>query len=94
VADDGRVAEQSLDVPLAELGDGVRLEVRERSAERLALAQDRQPGQPGLEPLETKALVNAPLGRDRPAPLLIVVGEVERVAGFPAADEVSQRLPP
>ena len=68
------------DVPLAEPRDAFRVEVRERRAEVLALAEDRQPGQPGLEALEAQPLEQATLVGDGPSPFLVVVGDVQRVA--------------
>src|SRR5581483_2463475 len=72
-------------VALAEARDRLRLEVREPAAEALALAQDRQPREAGLEALEAEPLVEAALVRHRPAPLLVVVGDVQRVGRRPAA---------
>ena len=51
VTDDRGVAEQALDVTLAEARDGVGVEVRKRAPERLPFAEDRQPRQAGLEAL-------------------------------------------
>jgi hypothetical protein len=89
VPDDRGVAEQPLDVPLAEPRNAIRVEPLERRAERLALAQNRDPGEAGLEALEAEALVDTLLGRDRPTPLLVVVGVVERVGRVPAALQLS-----
>src|SRR6185295_5601434 len=80
VANDARVAEQAPDVVVAEPGDRVGLEARERGPERLALAQDRQPRQAGLERLERHPLEQAALVGDRAAPFLVVVALVEGVA--------------
>jgi hypothetical protein len=44
VADDRGVAEQPLDVPLAEPRDLGEVEAGERAPEAFPLAQDRQPG--------------------------------------------------
>src|SRR4051794_41036470 len=85
VADDARVVQQPLDVVVAEPRDRLGLEVRERGAKRLALAQDRQPGQAGLERLERHALEQAAFVGDRTAPLLVVIALVERVAVAEAA---------
>src|SRR5437870_342854 len=49
VTDDRSIRQQPLDVALIETGDPLKAKPRERSTERLALAQDREPGQPGLE---------------------------------------------
>ena len=85
VPHDARVAEQPLDATFGEARDRVGVEVRERAAEVLALAQDRQPREARLEPFEAEPLVEAALVRDRTAPLLVVVRDVERVARRPAA---------
>ena len=61
MADDPGVAEQPLDVALAEARDRLRVEAGERVPEVLPLAQDRQPGEPGLEALEAEPLVDAGL---------------------------------
>src|ERR1700739_3950274 len=52
VADDRGVGQQSRDVAITELGDDAEVEPGERAPERLALAQDREPRQSGLEALE------------------------------------------
>ena len=85
VPDDPGVGEQPLDVRLAELGDALGVEARERRAEVLALAQDRQPREPGLEALQAEALVQPALVHHRPAPLLVVVAVVRLVGALPAA---------
>jgi hypothetical protein len=87
VADDRRVREQPLDVALSEPGDAIRVEALEGGAKRLALAQDRQPGEPRLEAFEAEPLVQPALVANRSAPLLVVVGVVGRVGGLPAADD-------
>src|SRR5436190_3024806 len=66
MADDARVLEQALDVRLAEAGDGLGVEPCERGPEALALAEDRQPREAGLEALEAKPLEQAALVADRP----------------------------
>jgi hypothetical protein len=85
VADDPRVREQALDVSLSELRHPVGREPSEGRPERLALPQDRQPGEARLEPLEAQPLVEPLLVPDRATPLLVVVGEVPGVRGLPAA---------
>jgi len=85
VADDRGVGQETLDVALAESGDPVGLEALEGGAEALTLAQDRQPGEAGLEAFEAEPLVEAALVAYRPAPLLVVVGVVPLVGGDPAA---------
>ena len=52
MADDARIGQQPRDLGLAPCGDHVRIEALECGAKILALAQDREPGQPGLKPVE------------------------------------------
>jgi hypothetical protein len=94
VADNPRVTEEPLDVGLTEGRDSIDLEACERRPESLALAQDRQSGEPGLEALEAEPLVDAALVAHRPAPLLVVVGEVQGIRRRPAADQVSRQSRP
>ncbi len=75
--DDGRIREQTLDICRAELRHGLGVEVRERPAKRFALAEDRQPGKPRLEPLETELLEQAALVGDRASPLAVVIVAVD-----------------
>src|SRR5690606_27032783 len=63
----------------------LEVEAGERPAEGLALLQDRQPAQPRLEALEAELLEEAPVVAHRPAPLVVVVREVERVLARPPA---------
>src|SRR4051812_1351304 len=88
MADDRRVGEQPLDVALAERGHALRLEALEGRTEALALAQDREPAEPGLEPLEAQPFIEAALVPDGPSPLLVVVGDVERVRRRPTPREL------
>ena len=79
------------DVALVEPRHHLEVEARERPPEVLALAQDRQPRQPGLKALEAQLLEQADVVGDREAPLAVVVGPVVRRRGPPvrppAADE-------
>ena len=76
VAHDRGVGHQPLHVLLAERGHDLGVEARERGPEALALAQDRDPGQPGLERLQAQLLVQRAVIAHRPAPLGVVVGDV------------------
>src|SRR4029078_1905502 len=60
-------------VALAEAGDLVEVEAGEGAAERLALAQDREPGEPRLEPLERELLDQPYVVGDGQPPLVVVV---------------------
>ena len=90
MADDPGVAEEPLDVAVAEARDALGIEAAEATAERLALAQDRDPGEPRLEALEAQPLVEAALVAYRPPPLLVVVRDVRRVGRRPAADRLGR----
>ena len=86
VADDAGVAEEALDVGLAEARHHRRVEAGEGPAEPLALAQDGEPREARLEALEAELLVQADVVHDGPAPLVVAVVHVARVlAGPPAA---------
>src|SRR6185503_15069756 len=69
----------------AESRDAIDVEFRERRAEVRSLPEDRQPAQAGLESLEADLLEQSPIVGHRPAPLLIVIRDVERITGRPPA---------
>src|SRR5215210_3328 len=94
MAHDAGVAEQTLHVALAERGHRVDLEIRERRTEVLALAQDREPREPGLEALEHHALVEAAVVAHRPPPLLVVVALIVRRGSAPPAARAPVRALP
>ena len=76
MADDRRVLKQALDVGPIEGGDLLGHEAGERAAEVLALAQDRDPREAGLEPLEAELLEEPDVVDDRTAPLVVVVVDI------------------
>ncbi len=83
VAHDAGIGQQSFPFPVAEARDGVRIEVCERAPVGVALAQDRQPGQPRLRSLEDQHLEQVALVARGHAPLVVVVGDVGGVAETP-----------
>jgi len=85
VADDAGVAEQAVDVGRPEPGDDPGVEVGEGAPEVVALAQDRQPRQTGLEALEADLLEQPVIVMDVPSPLVIVVGDVVGILPRPPA---------
>ena len=85
--DDAGISEQAPHLGLAEPGDRIRVEAGERRPEPLALAQDGEPREARLEPLQAQALVDPLLAADRAPPLLVVVDVVDRVGALPAADD-------
>src|SRR5262249_7550342 len=65
-----------------------RLEAVKGAAEVVALAQDRDPGQPGLKAVEHQFLEQRAIIVLRHAPFLVVIGDVQRILLRPgAADE-------
>src|SRR5690606_31537839 len=85
MADDAGIAEQPLDDARAHLRHARDLEAVEGLAEVLALSEDGEPAQPRLEPFETELFEQPCVGRDRPAPFLVVVADVNLLAPRPAA---------
>ena len=76
VAHDAGVAEQPLDVSLAEPCHRLDVEPGERCPEVVALAQDRQPRQARLEPLQTELLEQPRVVGDPEPPLGVVIADV------------------
>jgi hypothetical protein len=58
-------------------------------AEGRTLAEDRQPREPGLEALEGEQLEEGVVAVQRTPPLLVVIGDVERVGRAPAAAQAT-----
>src|SRR5262249_50847147 len=73
---DARVGEQASNVALAEASDARVVEVGKGGPECLALAQDRQPRQPGLEALQAELLEQPRVVGDGEAPFAVVVRAV------------------
>jgi hypothetical protein len=78
VSDDARITQQSRNVILGEGGDPPRIKSGEGSSKVLPLAEDSDPGQPGLERLESHPLVEPLHAGDRPALLIVVIGQIFR----------------
>jgi hypothetical protein len=85
VPDDRRVAEQPQDIGLGVVRDRCQVEAGESAPESIPLAQDRDPREARLEALQRQQLEQAAVALERPAPLVVVVGPVERVVAAPAA---------
>src|SRR5206468_12080279 len=85
MADDPRVAEQPLDVAGAEAGDSRGVEAGERAPEGVALVEDRDPAEPGLEAFEAELLEQTRFVVDREAPFTVVVFAVGRARLAPGA---------
>ncbi len=85
MAHDAGVGEGARHLRLAPAGEARGVEAVERGAEVLALPQDRQPAQPGLEAVEHELGEQRPAVGLGPAPLVVVIGDVERVGAAPRA---------
>ena len=85
VAHDAGILHQRGGLALAVARDDGRLEVVEGAAEILALAQDGDPGEPGLEAVEHELLVERAVVVFRHAPFGVVIGDIERVVLRPGA---------
>ena len=68
---------------LVKLSDAVDIEVVKCCPEGLPAAQDRDPGQAGLEPLEAHLLEQWAIPAELHTPLLVVIPAVLRIAGAP-----------
>ena len=73
IAHDAGVFHEAFDVDWTKARDGIRVEVRERAAERLALAEDGSPGEPCLERLEAQEFEERTLVGCRKSLLRVVV---------------------
>ena len=78
MTDDAGVVEQAADIVVVVVGDDPEVEAVERGPEVLPLAQDRDPGEAGLEAFETDLLEEAHVVDDGTAPLVVVVLVVVR----------------
>jgi len=86
--DDSGVLEQAIDVARTEPGHGVEVEAAKRAAERVALAEDDEPAQAGLESFQADLLEEPPPVTHGHSPFAVVVAAVERIAVAPeAADD-------
>ena len=87
VAHDSGVGEKPSNVLWPVSGNNPGIEAVKSADERLALAQYRRPGEPGLETLEDEALKQGPVIVTGDAPLLIVIGDHQGVSAGPFATD-------
>ncbi len=85
IAHDAGVRQQASRVGLLIRGHPRRVEAVESRPIAVALAQDCDPGEPGLCALEHEQLEETSIVMDRHAPLVVVIGEVQGVADGPVA---------
>jgi hypothetical protein len=83
MADDAGVAEQVLHVTFSEAGDSLRLKSVKDLPEAFALAEDREPRQPGLKPFEYELLEEPNVVTVGTTPFVIVVLHVEGIGVRP-----------
>ena len=79
------VGEEAGDVFFAEFSDQVWIEPGERHPKGGPFPKDGQPGEAGLESLETQLLEQHVILGGGPAPLEVVVGDIFRAGRPPAA---------
>ena len=85
MAHDAGVGEQPLDVLRTEARHALGIELREAAPEGLALVEDGEPTQAGLEAFEAQLLEQTTLIGDREAPFAVVVVAVDLRRFAPAA---------
>src|SRR5690606_6871528 len=85
VADDPRILQQGLEAALLHSRYAIGLEAVEDLPVALPLAQDGDPGEARLRSFEDQELEQALVVAHRHAPLLVVVGDVERIRAAPGA---------
>ncbi len=85
IAHDAGIEHQRLLLRRVPARDPLRLEPVEGGAEGRALAQDRDPGQPRLERVEDELLEQGAIIVFGRSPLLVMIGEIERIGAGPRA---------
>lgn len=84
-ADDARILKEARDIGFLEAGDFGWIEVLEGLAERIALAQNDDPGEAGLKAFEHEGFPKGAAVVFRNAPFFVMVGPVDGVAYGPGA---------
>src|SRR5690348_17821513 len=69
--------------------DLLRDKIVEGAAEIVALAQDGDPGEPGLEAVEDQLLIERAVVIFRHAPFGVVIGDVNRILARPGASRLA-----
>ena len=85
MAHDAGVIEKTGDIVVVVVRHDTEVEAVEGGPKVLSLAQDRDPGEAGLEPLEAELLEEPHIVDHRPAPLVVVVLVVVGGRAGPAA---------
>ena len=79
IAHNAGILEEAFDVCCIKTRNGIGVEIRERSAESVALGKNGPPGQPCLERLEAQEFEERTLIGRRKAPLGVVIPLIERI---------------
>jgi hypothetical protein len=79
MAHNARIGQQAGHVGVREPRHSLRIEACKGRAERLALAQDGDPGQPGLKPVENQLFPQRAAVALGHAPFFVMIGDIERV---------------
>src|SRR5258708_910609 len=85
IANDAGIVHQRMNFFRVVARDLLRLKVVESFAKIFALAQDRDPGQPGLKAVEDEFFVQGAVVIFRHAPFGVVIGHIKRVFAGPRA---------
>ena len=85
MSNDTLVLQQSFNILILKLRDCFHLKILESVAKHLSLFQDRDPTQAGLKSLKTDLLKHAAVILYRPAPLAIMVSNIDRQIRAPPA---------
>jgi hypothetical protein len=85
VADNARVRQQAQHVFLAPCGDDIRVKPLKSAAKILSLAQDGNPAQARLKPIQNKLFPERATVIFGHAPIGIMIGLIERIHSNPAA---------
>ncbi len=85
MADDPLIFHKPFDIILRELRDLLKIKASKGSAEVFTFAKDGDPGQTGLETFKADLLKQTDIVGNRMAPLVVVIGLIERVSTMPPA---------
>src|SRR6185295_7392270 len=92
IADDAGVVHQTFHIRLFEFCDLARIEILKRLSEIVALSQDSNPAQPGLEAFKNQHLEYLPIIVNSDPPLLIVILTIQRILRAPPAPRLTLHL--
>ena len=85
MADHAGIFHERVDLLVVEAGDLADIEVREGLSVMLTLLQDGDPGESSLRAFEDELFEELSVVADGHAPLVVVVGDIERIVSAPEA---------